>query len=252
MIMNNTAFEELSALAAQNSNNCLTEELIINHADNMGLSILEISKLCDRLVDEGIKIVSQSDYDKAVSDYKQKQKQEQDDPIIEQIVRLFRSLSPEKQELCRNRLFEAENNVPYRSTEILKFIERLKNTRLLYSYIAVIVKSFFELHSNDGSVPLDELISKFGDFYIDRINKGLVAEKSNSLVCKGELSFDDFKYIVLSNPLKRSFLIDYFTVDKKNGVVRMNDNFSSNLNERDAKKILSIVEEKLEEYYSII
>ena len=252
--MNNTAFEELLALAAKNSRNCLTDDIVIEHVDNMGLSMVEISRMCDKLVDEGIRIVSQSEYDKAVEDYRVIY----NDPVIEEILKLFRTLSPEKQNLCYRELLQMENNWNGGNTNDVAakpspgFIERLQNARLQYSYIAVLVRSFFELCSPDGSVSLDKLIQRFGDFYIDRIENGMTAEKQNSLVYRGTQSFSDFEFIVLSNPLKRSFLTDYYTVDKKNRLVTMKSDVWEGLEYGDIQTILSITDSKLKEYYCSI
>ncbi len=91
-------YNELKDLANENRDNCISEDKLLMRADEAGLSILEISKLTDKLVSENVMIVSSEDYKKAIEGTRTVNPES--DADIQKILKLFNVLSGEKRKAC--------------------------------------------------------------------------------------------------------------------------------------------------------
>ncbi len=91
-------YNELKNLANKNLHNCISEDILLARANEAGLPILEISKLTDRLVNDGVKILSSEDYKKAVEDTKKVNPDV--DVYMQEILELFNNLTEEKRKIC--------------------------------------------------------------------------------------------------------------------------------------------------------
>lgn len=121
---------------------------------------------------------------------------------------------------------------------------------LKYTYIAVLLKAFFSHCNALGKVEMDKLISYFDSYYNERLINGLLSEKSNSVLGRRGFTERDIKHIILFNPLKRSFLSNYFKYIKSQDMVVINESLWDTLTNSDKSEIILICDNKLEEYFS--
>ena len=225
----------------------IPESELFSITDEYELSNLQYSKICELLTMQGYDIVADTEIEELIVDSK----------VIETnqfttIIDEFNKLELQNKYRCLVKLalnIAAEDEQTHKKiTE--DFINHIHNMNLQYSYIAVLLKAFFVKCNAMGKAELHNLIDYFDMFYQDRLNKGKISEKLDSILGKPGFSHGDIKRIILFNPLKRSFLAKYFEYDKNNEMVSINVVLWDMLSNSDKVDIIETCEEKLDYYYS--
>ena len=225
----------------------IPESELFSITDEYELSNLQYSKICELLTMQGYDIVADTEIEELIVDSK----------VIETnqfttIIDEFNKLELQNKYRC---LVKLALNIAAEDEQTQKkitedFINHIHNMNLQYSYIAVLLKAFFVKCNAMGKAELHNLIDYFDMFYQDRLNKGKISEKLDSILGKPGFSHGDIKRIILFNPLKRSFLAKYFEYDKNNEMVSINVVLWDMLSNSDKVDIIETCEEKLDYYYS--
>ncbi len=229
--MINDILFELVNISETNIKKCLSEEMVIDYADKYGLSISEMSKLTDDLVTKGVRLVSSSEYEEAI---KQTPIPESNiDEEVENLVKLYLKLPSEKRIMFREKLKSLDSSLVSESDKkSSEFIDRIERAYLQYSYIAVFLRSFFEICDNNGTASLEKLTDKFKDYYMQRLLSDIIAEKPDSKLSRFDFNQSDVKSLIISNPLKRSFLKNYYSIDRKNDIVSIDKSVWRNIDQK--------------------
>ena len=74
--------------------------------------------------------------------------------------------------------------------------------RLQYSYKPLLLLSLLETGSINGTTTVSEAVLYFINFYNDRLEKGLVSEKADSIFSRKGVAFADARQNILSNAIK--------------------------------------------------
>lgn len=116
-------------------------------------------------------------------------------------------------------------------------------------YKPVFLKAFFEHMDEAGVVRICDLVDYFTDFYTDRLERGLPAEKPRSLFQKDGYTPKDVERSILTNPFKRFADMRFMKRCKDPGCVALNPIIHKRLTPHDRTTILAACEEKLAAYY---
>lgn len=215
----------------------INEKEIVKISDENGLSLVEFANLCDIISEIGISIVE----DQSIVT-----QCENDD--ISKILSLYNNLSSIDKEKCYSMITAIHNGSDLKDDIRNQFVSKIARMKLQYSYIAVFLKAFFNNY-HDQSIDLECLISYYRHYYSSRKNNKLIVEQNDSVFSKESYTDNDIRKNILFNPMKRSFVSNYFSFDKKTNLVYITSELYQQLSRKDVSEILTICDNKLEEYY---
>ena len=133
--------------------------------------------------------------------------------------------------------------------KFLRFVEKMD---MSFSYKPVLLKAIFDHIDSDGKVRVIDIVNYFIDFYEERKENGLAAEKPTSIYQKGGYTEKDVERNIFSNPFKRFSDMRFLRRCKDVSYIEINTIIFRNLTEADKKRILDICDTKLAEYYARI
>ncbi|MBR3630369.1 MAG: hypothetical protein IKN55_07855, partial [Oscillospiraceae bacterium] len=229
------------------------ESKVFSVAEAQELSNLQYTKLCEAITGLGYVIVPDEEIVNTAEAIPVENKQSQNDPY-EKLIKEFDKLSLEEKYKCLVKLvlnIAAEDEKAHKVIAE-QFVQQVLNMRLQYSYIAVFLKAFFAHCNALGKAKLSDMIDYAADYYRSRIEKGIVAEKADSVLSKAGFEAKDVRQIALFNPLKRSFIENYFTYDKAEYLICINVILWDTLSNYDKTEVLRLCDEKLASYYEKI
>jgi superfamily II DNA or RNA helicase len=130
-----------------------------------------------------------------------------------------------------------------------KFMEFVRSMDMSYSYKPVLLKAIFDHIDQNGKVRICDIVEYFIEFYEDRKEKGLLAEKKTSIFQKGGYSNKEVEKNIFSNPFKRFADMRFLLRSKDIEYIELNKNILKKLDKSDVSEILVICDKKLNEYY---
>lgn len=133
-----------------------------------------------------------------------------------------------------------------------KFMEMVKTMDMSYSYKPVLLKAMFDFVNEHGRVCVEDIVGYFIDFYRDRRNRGLPAEKKASVFCRDDLSRKEAERNIFANPFKRFEDMRFMKRCREIEYVEFNRHVFMKLTKEDIKWIREYCDSKLEEYYGRI
>ena len=131
-----------------------------------------------------------------------------------------------------------------------KFMEFIQAMDMSFSYKPVLLKAIFDFIDENGKIQVCDIVDYFIEFYEDRKERGLVAEKSTSIYQKGGYSKKDVEKNILANPFKRFADMRFLKRCRDIEYIEINSMIFKKLTNDDREQILKICNSKLEEYYS--
>lgn len=130
-----------------------------------------------------------------------------------------------------------------------KFMDFVEKMDMSFSYKPLLLKAIFDHIDADGRVRICDIVNYFIDFYEERKDKGLSAEKAASIYQKCDYTEKDVERNILANPFKRFADMRFLKRCKDISMIEINKNIFKNLTKQDVINILSICDEKLNYYY---
>ena len=127
--------------------------------------------------------------------------------------------------------------------------EYCKTMQMSYSYKAVLIHEL--VSSNPAGITTDELVTKISEFYRNRIDHGMIAEKEDSVFTKADVSPAAAKKIIISNPVQ--VLVDAKVIiwNKRTGIISFTSDYLP-VSETARKEVVLICQDRLKRYYSSI
>ncbi len=258
--------DALVSLAQMNSQNCLSEDVIFQYTEQEGLSLPETNRVCQQIENAGVKIVSQAEYDAAITSIQLHPALTSPEPYlsIDQIAAAFSLLSSEEKIKCLNKLqqfsvsdSEKDNNqseIVHAIDSKIKtaFLERIEQMRLRYSYIPVLLLTFLSTCDSSGKADFDVIVNKFRDFYESRAQNGYIVENKKSVFVKLKYTKPSVGALIRYDPLRKSFLRKYMYYNLQANKLCMEENLWNALTENDLVYIKGCCQNKIAEYYEII
>lgn len=119
-----------------------------------------------------------------------------------------------------------------------------------YSYKPVLILALIEY---GGAIKLTEATNYFLRYYANRLEAGLVAEKSNSMYSSLTCSFDQVKANIKSNPVKALLSsADFFVFDAGSELFQIKHEYWNCISDEEIASITSACNERLDRYYRSI
>lgn len=128
--------------------------------------------------------------------------------------------------------------------------EYCSSLRMSYSYKPVLIMKLLEVEAWKKPCSFTQLCALFGDYYKDRINQGLVAEKDNSIFSKQPIDFEKAETIILNNPIAVLEKDGVILFSVENNTILFSSQYSPAPSEKDEIKLLC--EDKLQKYYDAL
>ena len=129
------------------------------------------------------------------------------------------------------------------------FMEMVEQMDMSYSYKPVLLMAVLANADASGRVKLEDIVAFFRNFYEHRRASGLKVEKANSIFAKGGYTDKEAERNILSNPFKRFEDMNMMRHTKTLGVIEVDNTVWKKLTEEDKERIMTVCEDKLEEYY---
>ena len=132
-----------------------------------------------------------------------------------------------------------------------EFLDFAKSRNLSKSYKPVMVKAVFKLVDREGKVKMDDLVKEFRDFYIQRAISGLPVEFGVPLL-KDPASASDraIMRLIITNPLERFLIKNYFEYSPDEGVLRIAPQLWQELRHYEMMDVLKSADEQIAYYYN--
>ena len=130
-----------------------------------------------------------------------------------------------------------------------KFMKFIETMDMSYSYKPVLLKAIYEYMDSSGRVALPDVVDYFIDFYEDRKEHGMIAEKSTSIYQKGGYTRKDVEKNILSNPFKRFEDMRFLMRCKDVETIEVNPIIFRKLTREDWLHIVDVCDKSLEKYY---
>ena len=129
------------------------------------------------------------------------------------------------------------------------FIGNIKRMQMDHSYKPVFLMSFFDHMDEEGSARLEDVVSNFKEFYDDRIERGLIAEKQSSIFNTKDYTEKDAERLMLSMPFKVYEEMGVMSHSKYIGVIQLDKQIAKRLNPVDIEEIIASCKNGLAKYY---
>ena len=136
------------------------------------------------------------------------------------------------------------------STQINPLLQYCLKMNMSYSYKPVLIMSMLE---NNGKITMSEAASYFASYYGSRLTSGLVAEKSNSIYCNLNCSFETIRQNIISNPVRAlTNSSALFAYNVQDATLEIDHSIWRNLSHDDIEAARSACLERLDRYYASI
>ncbi len=132
-----------------------------------------------------------------------------------------------------------------------EFLDYAKSRNLSRSYKPVMVKAVFKLVDRDGKVKMDDLVKEFREFYVQRAISGLPVEFGVPLLRDPTTASDRaLMRLIITNPLERFLIKNYFEYFPEEGVLRIAPQLWQELRHYEMMDVLKSAEEQITYYYN--
>ena len=118
-----------------------------------------------------------------------------------------------------------------------------------YSYKPVFIKSFLEHMNSNGEARLIDIVQEFDEFYKERIERGLEAEKKPCIFTRGGYTENDVEKLILGMPFKRFEDMNFLQHSKYLGVIKVNPAISKRWTAEEIQSLRVFCDKALDKYF---
>lgn len=111
------------------------------------------------------------------------------------------------------------------------FIEMVAT--MSYSYKPVFIRSFLDHMNGEGKAKIEHVADEFANFYLERKNKGLPAEKKRCIFTRDSFTEKEVERLILSMPFKRFEDMNFMHHTKHIGTIEIDRTIMKQLTEDD-------------------
>ena len=129
------------------------------------------------------------------------------------------------------------------------FIEMVTTMTMSYSYKPVFILAFLDHMNRDGEARLEDVVSEFANYYIERKEKGLPAEKKKCIFTRDSFTDKEVEKLILSMPFKRFEDMNFMHHTKHLGTIQIDHHILKQLTEEDIKYLRECCEGALKKYF---
>lgn len=132
---------------------------------------------------------------------------------------------------------------------IANLLEYCQTMKMSYSYKPVLILALLHAGDKSGVLTLNKAAQYFRAFYNDRRSKGLKVEKKKCIYQGADISDQQIKENIISNPVKVLEKSGFFFYNKKDEVFSMSPEIWSALDRKNKAALTQICNQKLKDYY---
>jgi hypothetical protein len=134
--------------------------------------------------------------------------------------------------------------------KVQKLIEYCETTRMTYSYKPVLILVFLKNADENGRLKIDKAVQFVRNYYQERREQRLVVEKKKSIYQNNDVSDEQIKANLLSNPVKALTESEFFFFNQETQVLSMSPEIWPAIG-RSEKTALSIIcRQRLKNYFN--
>lgn len=123
------------------------------------------------------------------------------------------------------------------SDKVRKLIEYCETTRMTYSYKPVLILAFMKCADKNGHLKINKAVQFIRDYYNERRKQGMIVEKKKSLYQNTDISDEQIRSNLLSNPIKVLAESDFFFFNPETQELSMSPEIWSAIG-RSEKKVI--------------
>lgn len=129
------------------------------------------------------------------------------------------------------------------------FFDMVRTMTMSYSYKPVFIKSFLEHMNSNGEARLIDIVQEFDEFYKERIERGLEAEKKPCIFTRGGYTENDVEKLILGMPFKRFEDMNFLQHSKYLGVIKVNPAISKRWTAEEIQSLRVFCDKALDKYF---
>lgn len=136
-------------------------------------------------------------------------------------------------------------------TILQDFLDFIDENTLTFSFKLIFMRAMLTLADQNGEVRVDDLVGKYKEFYLNRLNRGLPVDRSNCVYTREFLEDETkLKKNILSNPFEKFERKRFVYYSKDLALLAFNPNLWNQLTEEAKKEVYEKEGRFLEEYYA--
>lgn len=129
------------------------------------------------------------------------------------------------------------------------FLDFCKKMTMSYSYKPVFLIAFLSCMNKSGEAELADVASSFADYYTNRKEQGLPAEKKKCIFTNESFEMKDVERLILSNPFKRFEDMGYMHHSKYLGTLQIDKSIMRSFDDDDMSDLLTYCTDALDRYW---
>lgn len=129
------------------------------------------------------------------------------------------------------------------------FFDMVTTMTMSYSYKPVFILSLLDHMSRDGEARLEDVAQEFANFYIERKERGLPAEKKKCIFTRDSFTEKEVEKLILSMPFKRFEDMNFMHHTKHLGTIKIDRRIMRNLTEDDIAYLRDCCNKSLKKYF---
>ena len=129
------------------------------------------------------------------------------------------------------------------------FFEMVAAMQMSYSYKPVFILSFLEHMNRDGEARLEDVVCEFANYYLERKENGLLAEKKKCIFTRDSFTDKEVEKLILSMPFKRFEDMNFMHHAKHLGTIQIDRHIMKQVTEEDVKYLRECCHKSLKKYF---
>ena len=129
------------------------------------------------------------------------------------------------------------------------FFEMVTTMTMSYSYKPVFILSFLDHMNRDGEARLEDVVSEFANFYQERKDNGLPAEKKKCIFTRDSYTEKEVEKLILSMPFKRFEDMGFMHHAKHLGTIQIDRHIMKQLSDSDIQYLRDCCNRSLDKYF---
>lgn len=129
------------------------------------------------------------------------------------------------------------------------FFEMVRAMTMSYSYKPVFILAFLDHMNRDGEARLEDVVSEFSNFYLERKEKGLPAEKKKCIFTRDSFTDKEVEKLILSMPFKRFEDMNFMHHAKHLGTIQIDRHIMKQMTDIDIQYLRDCCYKSLDRYF---
>lgn len=130
------------------------------------------------------------------------------------------------------------------------FFDMVTDMTMSYSYKPVFILAFLDHMNREGAARLEDVVSEFANYYIDRKERGLPAERKKCIFTRESFSVKEVEKLILTMPFKRFESMSFMNHAKHLGTIHIDKHIFKQLSDEDIQYLRECCYKSLKKYFN--